>query len=588
MPISNRSLLPLALAAILTPAAVAQGTLTPVLTRAFPTPGYTDLAFGEVYGNEEPVLAALDDGTVKLYLDPTAFDARSAVTSVSGVTSVTVQRSSVPGAVEDLLLTAASGLVRVRGTLDWGLEAPVVLLGGAWQNAVEIEALDLDGVPFVLGLNAARDQLMSAIDLGGGVWADAFTLSAPPGETILGFAAFDYDADGVTELAFLTEEDLWVVEQDGTPLLILRSWGGSEGSIAALTDGGGQRLAWATRNPAGTPVLKVFSSAGPEAPVTLVVPVVENDPAQAISVVRMVSGDLDADGNDDLLLTDAASHRMLALYNQGAPAHFSLASLGNDHRLLHTDASDPYASGAENGAAPVLGSTLGHDVIGVFSGLNTIGSIVVNPGTGVGGTCNDEPTAHASCFISPDCTHALSGSNTILNLAMVLPSEFTTAFTHVQLSLWRQPTEGGSMDSGALSHQLFPFYFDSSSGTYTAQQWFQVSIPEDPANQGWGSRQYYLRYRFVTANTAVTPPTIGDNSAGFRTGVDAGDTAYLSGEQTTGSSQVDFGFVASTPFSAYPGATHGNFIYTDVQPPPATEPNVGSLVLVPGNGNAPW
>lgn len=590
MTITTRRLLPLALFA-LTPAVLGQGTLTPVLTRAFPSPDYKELAFGQIYGNEGPVLAVLDGTTVQLLGEPTVWDGRSTVASVTGVTSVAVQRSSVPGAIEDLLLADASGLVRVRGTYEWGLESPVPLLGGAWQGALELEARDMDGVPVVLGLSAARDQVLCAIDLGGGVWTNGFALQAPVGETILAYAGFDHDADAVMEVAFLTDEDLWVVEQDGTPLLILRSWAGSEGDLARVVDGGGERLAWATRNSAGTPVLKVLNAAGGETPTTLIVPVVENESAQPINIGRMVAGDLDGDGSDDLVLSDEDSRRWLVAYNQGSPTHFTLASLGTDHRLMHNDPANPYASGAGDSAAPVLGSMVGGGTQSVASSINSFSSIVVVPGINpVGSSCTNEPTTFASCFISNASTINYSGNETIVNLAMVLPPQITNNFTHVKVALWVQLTEGGALDSNAVSNQLFPLYYDPAEGQYTAKQWIKLGIPEaQNAENTWGHHQYYVRYRFVTADTTVTPPVIQTSTEkSFVSGIDAGNTTYLFGQQTTGSTWIDCGTVASTPLEPGPGATVGTYIYTDVQPPMVTEPQSGSLLLVPGGGNAPW
>ncbi len=508
----------------ITPQPMPRGTLAPTIRRplsSLPDPDIRELDFGHFFGNVERTLCVLADDRIVEIHDPRVFDIESLEITLVGVSSATALPEDVRGGHAGFFAADGSGLKVMPGAASWLFLAPAFVLGGAWVEAEQLQIFEEGGVDTILGLSSDRLAILSLVDDGAGGWTPALPVGF--GETIEDLLALDFDSDPGTELAVLTFSGVSVIELDGTEIAFFSSEGTSVGAIEAVADGGKELLAWATLDGALEPILRVQGMSGAEVPLALSFPIVEGQPDEPLVLAEMTGGDCNADGLDDLVLSDFASHRAVLLVNQGIPAaHFAANDVGSDHFLLHLalPAAEP---GTENDCQPLIDDIDGDDQGDVAFGLDTTDEVVIftnipPPSVPVVQAAQiNDPLVSATTYFnaancqppdtSPSCTEGE------LNLAFNLTQELVDDFDYVQVAVWHQPAEYAPLEPLSVSHTLHPFY---GSPPRDPHQWIKVSIPEiwvvwpEPDTEG-----YFVRYRFVRANVNLQPPRILGASPSF-------------------------------------------------------------------------
>ncbi len=601
---------------------VPRGTLAPTIRRplsSLPNGDIQELDFGHFFGNVERTLCVLVDDRIVEIHDPRVFDIESLEVTLAGVSSAVALPEDRPGNLAELFAADGSGLKLIPGALSWLFQAPGLVQGGSWVEAEALQVFDDGGVDTILGLSSDRLTLLSLVNSGG--WIPGPSLDF--GEIIEDLQALDFDADGESELAVLTFYGVAVVELDGTEIDFFPSVGTDVGAIEAISGPGADLLAWATLDSELEPILRVDGMSGSEAPLRLSFPIVEGQSPVLVDVAEMTGGDCNADGLDDLVLSDFASHRAVLLVNQGIPlAHFAANDLGSDHFLLHLalPAAEP---GQENDCQPLIDDIDGDGQGDIAFGLDSTNEIVIFTNIPLSSVpavieaqINDPLVSATTYFNVANCEPPDTSSSCTegeLNMAFNLTQQLVDDFDYVQIAVWHQPAEYAALEPLSVSHTLHPFY---GSPPRDPHQWIKVSIPEI-----WvvwpDTENYFIRYRFVRANINLQPPKILGGSPSFfsaftlrHTG-SHGDPLYLwEFDYLESLSLSNYGFLLlASPFpdsSSSSGLLSGrhtrrvtgaplflgnNFVgalYTKVVPPQTGEGlEVLPLVLISG-AQIPW
>ncbi len=478
---------------------------------SLPDPDIEELDFGHFFQNEERTLCVLASGRIVEIHDPSVFDIESLEIPTVGVTSAAVLPESVAGGAAQFFDADGAGLASVPGALSWVFQPSMFVLGGDWIEAEELQTYQQGSTPVLLAVSADRLSILTLVKSGSS-WVQGPRIGIR--EVIHDVVALDFDGDGAQEIAALANSGVHVLETNGSTAAFFPSVGTDIGEIERVRDGGSELIAWATLDIAGEPVLEVLGNSTMDDPLALEFPVVQGQGAVALDLAAMTAGDSNADGLDDLVLTDYASHRAVLLWNQGtAGAHFTAGALAADHLLLHlkTPASDP---GTGNDCAPLAADVDGDGREDLAFGLDTTGEIVLftnvplpnapaiaaiqTNGSLVAATTYYNAAKCEPPSTSPACTEG------VLNLAFNLTQQVADSYDYVEAVVWRQPVQGGPLVPLSVSHTLHPFFGTPPRPTH---QWIQVPIPETwvvwPAGQ-----HYYARYRFCRADVAPNPPVI--------------------------------------------------------------------------------
>jgi hypothetical protein len=477
---------------------------------SLPVPDLQELDFGTFFGNEERTLIVLASGRLVEIHDPSVFSIQSLEISLTGVTSAAALPAAASGGAAGLFASNAAVLEQIPGSTTWVFGPPTTLRGQAWAGMRRLQALREDGTSRLWGISADGKSVPSLVDLGSG-WATGPTVSLT--EMILDTAVLDFDGDGDLDVALLARSGVHVLQQNGATLATFPAEGATEGEIERLP-GSPELLAWATLDDVGDPVLLVLGYAGVEPTLPLEFPIVAGQAPEPLAVAAMTAGDLNGDGQHELVLTDQGSHRAVLLWNRAQTGqHFAGSAAGTDYQLLQL-LSPVSTPGTGNDCAPLVADLDGNGRADLAFGLDTTDEVVLFldvplpslPAVAAIQT-NGAASPATSYFnaggcqppdMSPTCTDG------VLNLAFDLTQQVADSFDYVEVILWQQPLQGGALVPLSISHTLHAFYGTPPRSTH---QWLDVTIPETWLVWPTGSH-YWVRSRFCRADTSVTPPVI--------------------------------------------------------------------------------
>ena len=472
------------------------GVLYPSVRRAVVAPSsepdFQQLAFGNVFGNEERTLLATIGNEQVFLQDPIVFNVQIEIDRLGGVSSGCVLPGD-DGAREQLFVAEQNGALVVDGKTDWRFGLPQVVQFGTWTGAFDLQAHEYGGDSFVAGVSQDGLEILILTSDGVGGWiSDVLYTSSDP---ILDLTFVDADDDATPEAAILTETGLSYVSFGGSVIgTVPTNFPGFGGWIETVRGGAAELLAWVDGADSASPTLRLFDFLA-ETPqsLTLDVPVTSNGAPKTLDVAGLAAGDCNEDGLDDLVVSDFDSHRAVLLLNQGDA--FSASNAG-DHYLLHTR---PVAgtAGPENDCKPLIADVDGDGKGDVVFGLDSTDEYVfftdVPSGTQplvLGLSPSFLSTATAFNFPNPSFEFGE------LLLAFSLNSEIRNQFQGVQVTLFQQLSSSAPLVKDGYSNTIFPFETNFGQGEDPDQQWCSVETPEKEII--WFNKQHYhFRYRFV-------------------------------------------------------------------------------------------
>ncbi|HKE00678.1 MAG TPA: hypothetical protein VKE69_06690 [Planctomycetota bacterium] len=397
-----------------------------------------------------------------------------------------VPESAVAGPVLDLDVAKGKGvdggdaiaMVNSVGLVHWWwshanvADATSVIATGPWAGARKLRTADLQGLGKVdyVGVGAAGDTILVRLE---GAAATTTVLAA--GGAVQAIDVLDFDGASPLDIAYLvatspTTSAVRVVTTAGASLLPSPIAGeivaGYSDSIAALRMPGTapDRLAWITTasSPSVHQVIRVVQTGGLVSD--------DVDLTGAIHAVQCSASDLDGDGRSDLLISVQGGEFLLAYFNVGA----SPAPTFHSNFAIWT----PYGN-----AMPNLGNVAwpaGADFDGDGDGdwvlpVERTQELVLFRNRGIDETrqkVKPEVQHPGDVWSFVDDNH--------LAVPLAKPQDPVPGATHVQVTIWRQPTYDDPIDPrpvGSLVAALTP----SGTGGYLLENpKATVTLPGGP------------------------------------------------------------------------------------------------------------
>ncbi len=455
----------------------------------YPGP-FTRVVTGKWTGHDAPDAAIVDGTSVLLAVAPAIHRA------VVGIGLAANDVDRLPGGgiggSDALVAVGPEGLV--TWAWDFAARSPVVspLAGLEWMGARAVRVGDIDGsgTPDVAAISADGTTLLTMTSSGG-------VLSHGPSVVFSGgiraIEILDWDGLGAQEIALVTALGVEIVDVHG---LTLASFGGAPGadSLAVIREDGvaADRLAWITPQPSdpARQRLRLLSCGGEDQPIDL----------GELGVVACGSGDVDGDGDDDLALSQTASHDVILLFNLRPAGPPAFSSAPGAFAFVRYGPESPPAS---NAAWPALA-----DIDGDGDGdllfpaeeekaLLRVDSPLVSEG---------EVRPRVAAAAVPGSGGSWDFFLELNRVALGDPPPPAGA-THVEVVLWRQADESEPLDPASLTRFFSPLPADPS------EEEIAVIVPIPEAALEPFAAVYAVQLRFVArsggATTHAFPPFLG-------------------------------------------------------------------------------
>lgn len=488
-----RCLSPLLLLTLLTSSAFGgqSSSIYDSKTVGFPWPGgaggngpFQDAQAGQFTPDRVPDVIVLKGNTAVFSYGPALYNAFHNV--ATGVQSMTVIPRGAPSGLDALATIQSSGLAIHWPRAETSAFITTLLNDSQWIGATNLHCVDLDqqnGADLV-AIDANGKKLLRAVNMGPGIYISESKITLSNfAETMI---PVEWDGDERTEFALAHNQGLSILDGDGTSLREETSASG--GLLCRFQDrtSSTDNLAWMPTSSSPTKeVLIVLDPSGVEHPLTM----------NTIGTVAIRAGDLDQDGNDDLVLSGKVSHNLAVFINQQKPQSASTTfSLGLEDFFLIGISKPPSAPAPYCEAPPLISDLNGDKDLDIYftvesqqefvlisnnqvdettlvpqlQNLMSYENLIENESGGPGGTAppgtqtpwgqgqttggggvggiNEEPEAKATLVLSIDPSPSIPGD--------AYPA------THVQVTMWSQPRYGIQPGPTAVQHEFIPLLTD--------------------------------------------------------------------------------------------------------------------------------
>lgn len=354
-------------------------------------------------------------------LGPTGVHAFSVCPPDVGLTRGTLLVADAVGLHEYLLDPAGSA---------WASQ----LLAASWAGATVIEVRTMPSTVGVLGLMSDRRTVRCLYRMDG-QWFEQPMLVSP--EVVRDLCVFEFDGGGQIEIAVATDSALWVYDATGSLRQTFPV--GDAVSVAigriVLSKSARDGLAWIVTRDEGVQQLLVLSPAGIMPPKHL---------AYMPLVVDMETGDVNGDGNWDVVLSHTTDHTALVLPNlgDGWTTQFEPSKPGGVRLIQFGPAGKP---APDNRARPSLGDLDSDGDTDMSFPVQSTGEMFVWRG----GTVDQTSFQPAIDMGQPELAcnlEALGGGDLSMTVRLDVDLPEGTPATHVELVVWRRaacelPTE---------------------------------------------------------------------------------------------------------------------------------------------------
>ena len=315
---------------------------------------FTRSVSGDFDGDLQQDVATLEGTRLHVMLGPGSFEAQ--MIHVADARDLV----SVPTVRGDALLVATTAGVRtfewIGGDEGWRI---LDLEFIDWDNTTRLRFESLAGEAWLVGLDPDAGRLRRARPERLPIDETTHWVSyesVPTAAAALDYELFDYDGDGLLELAAVSSDkiEVWTLPPSAPARVAVHPLPDlTEALVATLSDvtTSQQWLACLLSSTAwaGTQRLVVFGAEG----------VADSDPLAGVGhVVGLCSGDYDLDGRDDLLLSRSSDWDLGVLLCQGtgAPSFELSDQVQADHFMAPAEriVTEIQGSAADNRATPVL------------------------------------------------------------------------------------------------------------------------------------------------------------------------------------------------------------------------------------------
>ena len=222
--------------------------------------------------------------------------------------------------VDHMLAVGPGGLTVGQYDQNEQFSWSVLASGRNWLNASLLDCAGSLQSGLVVGLSADHQKVGVGAIVNGAVTGDLWVNLGTYGQQV---ALINMNQTGPPQVAVLTGSDLRIFD---SALSLQMSLPGSNGSIARVRQATGPNLlTWVRQSASGGHELVVLSSAGASNPVDLTLPL-GGVPNNTYGLVGTAGGDMDGDGNDDLLIAQSATKEVVVLIRQAGATPFVVPS----------------------------------------------------------------------------------------------------------------------------------------------------------------------------------------------------------------------------------------------------------------------
>lgn len=478
---------------------------------------------GDFTGNLLNDAVVLDGDTAVLLYVPHMYTALQEISPGIPVIDCAVLAGAGTGGGDLLLTTDVSGLA--RHTYDPLLEEfqRSMINTWRWRSAKCVITANLDGEhgDDILGIAYNDVSLLTLLDDGDGGFDGDFSVMFEG--AVRELAVLDLNADGIQDVAGISDYGLEVYDPSGEPLLVIPT-DIAGGAIAVLPRAGepGDYLAWIEHDPSGEfDSLHVFDAQGEVGtPLLLSFPPIVDLPPISIDSYGMRTGDLDGDGDLDLVVAQKSFQSVLGLYNRweesGNTQHFSTEP--GTFRRYHL-AFDPSQTAQANQSVPGVADLDQDGTADVVAGVENVREIRVLTSNGVlappfEGSGQTSPLISGSVFqharYGPDPQQNSVGE---MELFLEVPDEVLAhvdpVYDHIQVIIWRQTDEGEDLDNIRVDNVLYRMDLNGPGDIH--YQRILVDVPGADPTYPWEAPErehYYLHLRFANVDPLPNTPHV--------------------------------------------------------------------------------
>jgi hypothetical protein len=399
-----------------------------------------------------PDVVVLSQQTPHILSSPGAVNALYAIEQAPGgctVVATSYQGLTPKGRREDkLLVSNGAGLYRWWRFAQWPTPQWQLELGTDWASLRQLVVADVnaDGLDDLVAICADQRRIRVRLGAASGYGQEYTALIG----AIFSLATINWDADPAREIAVATASGLRIFDYDRVdraPIATINGTASSAAMLATLRNGNTEFLTM-TANNGGVWSLYRVDSLNP-ASTTL----------GNLDLVACAVGDMNGDGDDDLLYSKRSSHRATAMFQFPGRQFLHAPGYAYEVPLIGSIATpnDSIGPAPANNAVPALADfDADGDADIVHAVESTKRLAVVRAPFGAAAPLRVLPTRSDTRSNLDNEGNAFK-----LNLCLEQTSAFPSDATHIELICWRQTgVIGGSMvycgGPGSVQYKVAP------------------------------------------------------------------------------------------------------------------------------------